>query len=138
MNITREDHQVLPILDGHLAHIQDIPLQGIVILGPSQKLVENIHQTNTMNIVPDLIVIDIEALVEDTGHHQIRATVLVIVAHLLEEMTHLLRTFLQIEDIDLIDNLTVMSVDNGAHLCPKWQCSRVTKPGILLSFSLKE
>ena len=118
-NITREDHQVPLILDGHQAHIQDIPHQGIVIVGPSQKLVENIHQTNTMNIVPDLIVIDIEALVEDTGHHQIRATALVIVAHLLEEMTHLLRTVLQTEDVDLIDNLTVMSVGNGAHLCPK-------------------
>ena len=71
MNITREDHQVLPILDGHQAHIQDIPLQGIVIVSPSQKLVENIHQRDITNILPDLI--DIEALVEDTGHHQIRA-----------------------------------------------------------------
>ena len=43
------------------------------------KAGRNIHQTDTMNMIPDLIVvIDIKALVEDIGHHQIRAIVLVI------------------------------------------------------------
>ena len=93
MNVTIEDHQPSPIQDDHQVHtFKDIPLQGIVRVGLCQKLVEDIPESDTLNVALGFtIVIDIEILVGNTGHHQIRAMVQMIVAYLLGEMNYLLK-----------------------------------------------